>query len=519
MDKVHERFIAQYDKHCQMVAKATLILLGEKPADRYRRMKELEKDYIKWFEYYFPHYAKVKCARYHKRLANRIINNSKGKTLAEIYRSGGKSVHIDMGIPLFLMVTGQMKFMLLIGETADKAKQLLGDIQAELEFNQRFLNDYGRKFQKGDWADGDFYTSDGVRFKSLGFGQSPRGLREGAQRPDYIVVDDVDTKAHVNSDRIMGESVDFIMEEVMGCFDAADESNERFVYANNNFHKNSITNRLKKEFTTYIKADKEEGIATQYEIISVAAVKDLINFEPTWPEKTSADYWRRKYKKRPRSFMREYMHMHVQEGKIFKAEYFQWKEMLPLKKYDALFMYGDLSYKAQADYKAMILGGKIGREIHFIHVYVRQASRSDVAKWVYDLWEDRKLASYNVPIKIEGLFAMDEFVSDFDHEGDERGYHIPVVADKRSKADKHDRIESTEGYFQRHWVFFNEDERGHMDQVTLIDQYLAFEKGSQANDDGPDCGHAVIADLMERCRQDKFEPRLGMRERSEENDY
>lgn len=519
MDKQQERLLAQYEKHCQHVAKATLIALGEKPAEKAKRMRELESDYIRWFEYYFPHYAKVKCAPYHKRLANRIIKNRKSKTLAEIYRSGAKSVHIDMGIPIFLMVKGELRFMLLIGETDPKGKQLLGDLQAELEFNQRFLNDYGRKFKKGDWADGDFYTTDGVRFKSLGFGMSPRGLREGAQRPDYIAVDDVDTKKHVNNDRLMREAVDYIMEEVMACFDAADDSIERFVFANNNFHKNSITNRLKQEFLAYIKQDKEDGRASQYEVISVAAVKDLVTFEPTWKEKATAEYWRNKYTKRPRSFLREYMHMHVQEGKIFKPEFFQWKKMLPLSRYDALVIYGDLSYKDQGDYKAFVMLGKLGRELHFIHVYLRQASRRNAAQWLYDLWERRKLYNYNVKVKIEGLFAMDEFVSEFDHEGDERGYHIPVIADKRGKANKYDRIESTEGYFERRWVFFNEDEKDHMDQRELIDQYLAFEKGSNANDDGPDAGHGAIDEVNRVSFIEKFEPRFAVRENAGDNFY
>lgn len=32
-----------------------------------------------------------------------------------------------------------------------------------------------------------------LEFDKLGMGQSPRGLRNGAYRPDYIVCDDLDT--------------------------------------------------------------------------------------------------------------------------------------------------------------------------------------------------------------------------------------------------------------------------------------------------------------------------------------
>lgn len=511
MDKF-EKILQDYDRHCQRIIKSTQVLVGERPQDKAKRIAGLEKDYVRWFEFYFPHYAKVPCADYHAKFSSRIIKNKKIKALLEIYRSGAKSVHADMGIPLFLMMQNELKFMLLIGETETKGKQLIGDIQAELVYNQRLKNDYGEKFKKGDWSDGNFYTSDGVRFMSLGFGQSPRGLREGSQRPDYIAIDDVDTKKHVNNDRIMGESVDYIMEEVLGCFDAADDATERLVFANNNFHRNSITNRLKQEFILNIKKDKEEGDKTNFEVFTVPAVKDLINFEPTWPQKSTSDFWRKKYLKRPRSFMREYMHMHVQEGKVFKAEWMQWKKMLPLGQYDALVFRGDLSYKDKGDFKAMWLCGKIGKEYHIIHGRLRQTNRTAIAKYVYDLYEKKKLGNYNIKYKIDGLFAQDEFISDFDVEGDDRGYYIPIIADKKSLGNKYDHIESGDGAFERLWVFWNIDEKDSIDQNECIDQFLAFEKGSQAHDDGPDDIIAAFKELDKMTFIEKFEPRYTKRD-------
>jgi predicted phage terminase large subunit-like protein len=510
MDKKFEQLIARYDVHCNNVRKATQVKLGESSEEKQKRILKLEEKYTRWYEYYFPHYAKVKCADYHQALANKIIRNNKIRLLAEIYRSGAKSVHVCMGIPLYLyLVEKDLFFMLLIGETDMKAKKLLSDIQAELEYNERLKNDYGNKFKRGDWADGNFYTADGVRFMSLGFDQSARGIREGANRPDFIAVDDVDSKKHINNNRIMGESLDKITEDIFGCFDATDKGAERFVYSNNNFHKNSITNRLKAHFVLNIKKDKEEGVNnSDYYVLTITAVKDLVNFEPTWPAKTTAEYWRKKYTRNSRGFKREYMHMHVLEGKIFKDEYMQWKPMLRLSQYDGLAMYGDLSYKDQGDFKGMVLMGKIKRELHIIYTFCRQTSRKKTAEWVYNLYEDKNLSGQNIKYKIEGLFAMDEFLHEFDNEGDVRGYHIPVVADKKGKANKFDRIESIEGFFERRWIFFNEKEKGHVDQQELIDQFISFEKGSQSHDDGPDCVYSAIDELNRVTYIENFEPRI-----------
>lgn len=508
-NKKFAKLLQDYDKHCRIIDKATSVNIHETPANQLHRRKHLEGDYVSWFEYYFPNYAKSKCAWFHAKLASLIIKNKKLRLLAEMYRSAGKSVHIDMGIPLYLyLAKNDLRFMLLIGETEPKAKKLLSGIQAQLQYNNRIKHDYGEKFSIGDWADGDFATSDGVRFMSLGFGQNPRGAREQDARPDYIVVDDVDSKKSIHNDRIMRESVDFITEDIWGCFDTDQNATERFVYANNNFHKNSITNRLKQLFIPLTpeggkvpspSGRDREGIV--FEILSVSAVKNLQDFTPEWKEKTSADYWREKFSKTPyRSFMREYMHVHIEDGAIFKYEDIKYKKPYKLNQYEALCFYGDLSYKENADYKALVLVGKKGKEFHILLTYMQQKSRAHCAKWLYDVYEQFSLDRFNIRYMIEGLFAMDEFVNDFDTEGDKRGYYIPIVADKRPKSEKFDRIESLSGHFERGNVFFNEEQKN-ADMQTLIDQFLAFEKGSGAHDDGPDAVHGAFKYVNNRTRQ------------------
>jgi len=503
------KIIADFETHCQRIAKATELKYGESEKEKLARIALLEADYIRWFEYYFPNYAKVQSAWFHKKLASLITKNKVIRLLAELYRGAGKSVHIDMGIPLFLMfVLKDLHFMLLVGETDIKAKKLISGIQAQLQFNKRLINDYGEQFNYGDWSDGDFVTKNGVRFMAIGFGSNPRGAREGSDRPDYIVVDDVDNRRHFKNDQLMSESVDYITEDVWGCFDNMEGGTERFVYANNNTHKKSITNRLKVYFKASEAKAKEDGDKSAFKVLTVCAVKDLNTFEPEWPEKASAEYWRKKFRDSPyRSFMREFMHVHVEEGKVFKYEFMQWRPSLRLDRYDALVFYGDLSYKDTACFKGLWLVGKVGREFDIIHGFLRQSSRMQIARWLYDCYEDKKLAKQAIKYRIEGLFAMDDFVNDFDTEGDGRGYHIPVVADKRTKIDKYDRIEAMSAFWERRNVFFNEAERNNYDQIELKEQLLSFEKGSSGAVDGPDALEGAIAECNRTARIDKFDAR------------
>lgn len=512
ISKKWDKYIKEYEQHCKRIEQATHLNIHESPADRAERIKKLEGDYVSWFEYYFPMYAKVKCSWYHKKMANWIIKYRRIFLLLEIFRSGAKSVHADMGIPLFLYVKKELKFMLLVGETEPKARKLISDVQAQLQYNQRFINDYGRKYKYGDWADGDFTTTDGVKFTALGFGQSTRGVREGSERPDYIVLDDIDKKKRCNNDRLSREAYEYAYEDVRGCFDEGGER-QRMIVANNNFHKNTVINQLKKHFAAIAKLDSNDGDDdTQHKILSVSAVKNINSFKPNWPEKTSANYWRKKFEKTPyRSFMREYMNTHIQDGTIFKHENIIYKQRHRLDSYDGLVIRGDLSYKDTGDFKAMALMGKKGREFEIIKSFCRQTNRAECAIWLYNLYEDLNLSKYNISYKIEGLFAMDEFVNDFDIEGDKRGYHIPLLADKKTKANKFDRIESIAGYFERKQVSWDEKLKDDPDTVTGIDQLLAFEKGSGANDDYPDVIHDCITDLNEITFIEKFEPKITSR--------
>lgn len=508
IDKKYDKLIQDYDLHCRRVERATQLKFGETPAEKAARMKKLESKYEDWFEYYFPQYATAKCSWYQILFVKILLAFPICFILFMVFRSGAKSVHACMGAPMFLMVKKEMFFMLLVGQTETKAKKLLSDIQANLEYNQRFINDYGRKMKKGSWADGDFTTTDGVKFVALGFGQSPRGIRELYNRPDYIVVSDVDTKERCNNEERSNDAYAYVWEDLKGCFDEGGKF-QRMVVENNNFHKNTVINKLAKEFERLIKLAKRRGEKPRHHLIYVPAVKDLKTFEPNWPEKTSAEYWRRKFEETPyRSFMREYMHVHIQDGKVFSHDLVLYKPRLKYSQYDAMVFYGDLSYKDAGDWKGLMWMGKTKREYHILGVYNRQGSRALCAEWLYNLYEDKKLANYNIRYWIEGLFAMDEFVNDFDMEGDKRGYHIPVEADKSPKGDKDDRIEGMTGHYQRKTVFIDKALENDPDVMLFVEHFLAFQKGTKSPKDILDAEQGCITKLNTVTFVEKFDTRM-----------
>lgn len=510
-NKRYEKLLRDYESHSKRIRMSTAVDIQETPTQKRKRKEKLEKHYGKWFEYYLEPYAKSKCSRFQIALANLIIKNPVLYVIVNWYRGAAKTVHTSLGIPLYLMlVKKDMKFMLLVGENEKKAKLLISAIQIALRDNQKIIHDYGEQFSFGDWSEGDFSTRNGVHFMALGLGQSPRGVRYEADRPDYIVCSDVDTKKRSKNPSLVREMVDWIMEDLWGCFDSEDNSRERFILDNNRISKTSIVHLLTESFKTSIQESKQKELPIVHHISRVIAHDK--DFNPSWPEKTTKEYWKKKYASRPkRSYHREYLDDPIIEGKIFKLEWLQYKRLERIDTYDALCIYGDMSYKDEGCYKAMKFWGKKGREKHLLDCYVRQGSRRLAAIWLYNLFEDLKNIDnhLNIRVMIEGLFAQDEFVNDFDEEGDRRNWHIPVLPDERSKTGKHDRIESMSGHYEKRWIWYNEKKKGLPDFEEAVAQLLAFEKGSSYPVDSPDADHGSWRELNRMTFIEDFDERIG----------
>ena len=112
---------------------------------------------------------------------------------------------------------------------------------------------------------------------------------------------------------------------------------------------------------------------------------------------------------------------------------------------------------------------------------------------------------------IEANFLQDILLDEFTREGNERGYQLPIRADKRKKPDKFQRIEAISPLWERGFVFYNTDKRNDPDMLAGLEQTLAFEKGMSGHDDAPDADEGAIYILQQRTRARIFKPAYGRR--------
>jgi hypothetical protein len=247
----------RWKEHCKRVQSFTdtTVLSVETKAERERRVSSLQKDYAAFCEYYFPHFLTLKDkttgeplrlihnAPFHNAAARKVKGTPNLKAVFKWPRGHAKSTHFDVFLPLWLMFQPKklINFMVVVGKSDDSATRLLGDVQAELEYNDRLKKDFGEQKTLGSWTEGEFVCKNGVKFLSCGRGQSPRGLREREARPDYIVIDDLDDDELCRNEKRVRELTDWVKEALFGSLDVG---RGRFIMVGNLISKTSVLANL-----------------------------------------------------------------------------------------------------------------------------------------------------------------------------------------------------------------------------------------------------------------------------------
>ena len=494
--------IRRWQQHCEKVQMRTAVKAHETEAQRKARIKRLLANYSDFVDYYFPHYTDdpktgkhTPCAPFHIKAANTIRKNRTIQYAAQWARGHAKSTHFDIFIPLWLKANKDLNVMVLVGKSQENAITLLSDIQAELEFNQRYIADFGVQKCEGSWQAGSFVTADDVAFFARGRGQSPRGLRHKQWRPDYVAIDDLDDDELVNNPDRVARLTKWVKEALFG---ALDGGRGRFVMVGNLIGKCSVLANF---------------IASKGVVVSKVNAIDR-NGKPSWAAKWDIEEINKMaafmgYT----SFQREMMNNPITEGAVFRHDWIKWKKMLPLHEYDSIVAYCDPSFKGSTknDYKAIKVWGKKGTELHHIAAFVRQCSVAEMVRWFYDLYEQITAAHAVCDYFIEANFLQDIILDEFTREGNLRGYQMPIRADRRKKPDKFQRIEAISPLWERGFVYYNIDLRNDPDMNAGLEQTLAFEKGMSGHDDAPDADEGAIYILQQRTRKEAFPFSFGRR--------
>ena len=234
--------------------------------------------------------------------------------------------------------------MVIVGKSEDNAKTLLGDIRAELWYNQRYIADFGEQYNAGSWEEGKFVTQSEVAFFARGRGQSPRGLRYRSHRPDYIVIDDLDDDELVESPARVSKLFDWVRSALFGTLDGG---RGRFFMVGNLIAKNSVLAKwcdIKSVHVTRVNIYDKNGDISWLPNGRRRKCRQLQTWRVIAP------------------FKKEYMNNPIIEGAVFRNEWIRWGKRPAWSKFSEIVLYIDPSFKGsnKNDFKAAKLWGKAG---------------------------------------------------------------------------------------------------------------------------------------------------------------
>lgn len=463
------------------------LILNETALEKMARIKKLENQFEDWAKYYFPKFYSSEPAIFHVKASQRILANPEWFEVRSWARELAKSTRTMMEV-LFLVLTQKKKNILLVSSTLDNAKRLLNPYKKALELNGRIIADYGEQQSFGQWEEAEFVTQKKAAFRALGKGQSPRGTRNEANRPDVILIDDIDTDEECRNPERIKEAVKWIDEALIP---TRSTSNPMLILACGNIISQfcCITEMAKK--------------ADHHEIINIRNKEG----KSSWPNKnTEAQIDRALSLISFNSAQKEYYNNPISEGDVFKE--ITWGKLPSLASCDAVLVYADPSTsnkdKGKGSFKAVVVLARKGFQ-YFVYKTWLDAMSND--KFIDCLFEAQLfIKSQKVDvfkIYIENNSLQDPFYEQvllplIRKKAQETGVMIPVSPDTRRKADKFFRIEGTLEPINRLGnLIFNEKEKQNPHFQRLESQFLGVSEKAKLMD-GPDAVEGGIWILQNR---------------------
>ncbi|MCT4238460.1 hypothetical protein [Elizabethkingia anophelis] len=475
--------LERYKQKLEFARSAGSHFAFETKEQRRAAIEECKKDPRKMVERYFPHYADAPCADFQIEWARKVEKNPNFKGFCQWGRALAKSVWNDIFIPFWLWLRGEPIYLVIIGNSEDRAKQLLEDIRAEFEANPRILADFGEQKQIGTWEEGFFITKGGFIGQALGMGQNVRGLRIKNKRPTHIVGDDLEDKDINKNPKRQKAVADWVDRDLIPTMDG---KYKRFIQANNRFAPVMIQTILQEAHPKWF--------------VHQVNAFDPVTYEPTWKGKYDNNYFydlvngddgigslaaNAEYNNTP----------HV-EGTIFKDEQFQWVDLPRIDHFEIIIGRWDVAYagNSTSDYNAIPVQGLKGRDFYLIDGFCKQCKMRDAVLWMCEFQKSLP-ASVQIFWYYEAQFWNDELQRVLDEVQKETGVYLGIVKKDSSKVHKYLRMLGLQPYFQNSRIYFNKKIKAKNDIQIGLAQLKGIEPGYKTHDDWPDAMKEGISDL------------------------
>jgi len=483
MKRSDKQKLEQYQKKLEMVSESVNINPYETIAERRAAIERAKNDYAYFVQRYFPHYATASVPYFHIEFAKIVAKNPTFKGFAQWGRALAKSVVNNVILPLWIWLREGSIYFVVIGNSKDRAYQLLEDIRAELEANPQIIADFGEQYNQGNWEEGKFINRNGTFIgQALGMGQSVRGLRVKSKRPTHIVGDDLETKDINQNPARQEKIVKWIERDLIPTMDGA---TRRFIQANNRFAPRMMQTILQ---------DKHPN----WKVHEINAY-DPVTYKPTW-DKYPDNYFKDVEDEiGVLAAKSEYNNDPHIEGSIFTDEDIQYAPIPKLNTFKIIYGFWDVAYAGTptSDYNSIVVQGLKENKFWVIDLYNKQSKMYQAVAWMcqYQLQLPETVVVHWV---FEAQFWNDAVESTIRQAENDFNCRLNIIK-IRVDGNKLDRILKLQPYYQNNRVFYSDKLKHQNDAQVAIAQLKGIEPGYKSHDDYPDAHQGGISQLEKYC--------------------
>lgn len=196
---------------------------------------------------------------FHRQLSSILDSVSNYNRTARIAwaaaRGHAKSAYLSNAYPTRELVFRKRRMILIISETNTGSKKFIKWVADQLKYNEKLRDDFGellspQKVRNEKDAEEAFLTFTGAKMEATSLGTQIRGFRNGSQRPDLILLDDLESRASNNTPELRQKAKDWLNQDLMP---AHDPTQTAVIFMGTLVHADSLLNYVLRDRRDFIK--------------------------------------------------------------------------------------------------------------------------------------------------------------------------------------------------------------------------------------------------------------------------
>ncbi len=216
-------------------------------SDRNLRRELVRRSFL-WFEMiYFSEYIKYPTADFQKEMMALCEDDQTPLVNIIAMRACGKTSIVGQAYPIWSIISERKKFVVIFRKNIEMAKSHSDDLVREFEQNELLKNDLGpfrREDQPGGWRTCSLYLPKyDAKIVVASMEQAIRGLKFGHERPDVIILDDVEDIASVKTP----EARKKLFNIFFGDINPMGQNNTKVILTGNLLHEESLMSQVKEK--------------------------------------------------------------------------------------------------------------------------------------------------------------------------------------------------------------------------------------------------------------------------------